>query len=98
MDCYDRILGYYQEIDEDFDSEGVKAWLGKFLVQLMAEFGRSPDYLRVRNCLILLVNLFFKQVDVPDHYHKQGTSMKKLNSKDKQELESLLRAEFNNFN
>ena len=98
MDCYDRILGYYQENTEDFDSESVKTWLSQFLVQLMTEFGRSPDYLRVRNCLILLVNLFFKQIDTPDHYHKQGHSIKKLGPVEKAELESLLRAEFNNFN
>ncbi|MHA1149975.1 MAG: hypothetical protein ACTSR8_17190 [Promethearchaeota archaeon] len=98
MDCYDRILSYYHEKTEDFDSDVVKVWLNKFLVQLMSEFSRNPNYLRLRNCLLLLVNLFFKQIDVPDHFHKQGKSIKKLSSADKAELERLLRAEFNNFN
>lgn len=94
MDCYDRLISFYNEND-NVDSDSAKVWLNSFLLRLMREFSERPDYNRVRNCLIILVNLFY-QVDSPDHYHKKGKSTSELNKDDRDVLASLLKDALNN--
>ena len=96
MDCYDKILSYYEQ-HEDLASDSSRVWLHKFLVKLMHEFNKAPDYLRVRNCLILLVNLFFN-IEFPDHYHNKGDEPEKLRQEDRDLYLQLLRQEIDENN
>lgn len=94
MDCYDELLKYYNE-NETFDSDQMRVWMNQFLIKLMKEFHEADDHLRVRNCLILLVNLFFN-ISYPDHYHKKGETVKKLKEHDRSVYIKLLKKELNN--
>ena len=58
----------------------------------MREFSTHPNYLRIRNCLLLLVNLFFDK-EHPDHYHTKGNSSKNLSKHDRLQFEKLIRKE-----
>lgn len=93
MDCYDKILRFYEE-NEAGEALIAKVWLNKFLVELMAALEDGTNETRIRNCLILLINLCFG-IEYPDHYHTKGKSDKKLSDNEKELLNSLLRSEMN---
>ncbi|MHA1726422.1 MAG: hypothetical protein ACTSXH_16560 [Promethearchaeota archaeon] len=57
-------------------------WIGRYLVKLMEKIDKEEHemekkYLLVRNCLILLINLFFG-IKYPDHYHAVGKPVNEL--------------------
>ena len=92
MDCYDEILSFYNNKYRSNDSSVL--WYNKYLVKLMKELTKSNNKLHVKNCLILLLNLFSR--NVPDHYHNHGKLVKDLNKKEGKVFLELLKSEFNN--
>jgi len=96
MDCIDKILGFYKEKDVQ-EEQDVIIKVGKILIELMADLkGVKKNYLKVRNCLILVINLFF-DVENVDHYHLQGKSRDNLSQDETKVLSELLKSELNNF-
>jgi len=98
MDCLDEILIYYEN-RESHKSRAIKTWISHILVDLMRDLeGDDPhNYLRVRNCLLLLVNLFF-DIESPDHYHSQGIPIHQITEKDKIKFIEILKSEITNCN
>jgi hypothetical protein len=84
-------------ISEDADSVDMKKiWLSKLLVKLMTSFNNNQtDELNLKNCLILLVNLFSDNYG-PDHYCSSGKDVNNLPSNEKSRFKEILTAEFLN--
>ncbi len=92
MDCYDQILDLYGKREELQESQLV---IGQILISLMRDLNEPSNYLRVRNCLILFLNLFFN-FEAPDHYHKKGKSSMNLSKIERKNYMDLLSGEFCN--
>jgi len=97
MDCIDKILNFYNQKDDQKEQE-VKAKIGKVLIELMEDLKEPEErnYLRVRNCLILLINLFL-DVESVDRFHLQGKSRDDLSKEETEDLSELLKSEVNNY-
>ena len=93
MDCIDKILDFYKN-QETYKINGVKIRLGKMLIEIMKDLDNPSNLFRVRNCLILLINLFF-DVDFPDHLHKQGKPLGDLSEDELNIVYDLLKSELN---
>ncbi|MFX0105902.1 MAG: hypothetical protein ACFE75_10455 [Candidatus Hodarchaeota archaeon] len=86
-DCFDKILDIYTNSE-------VKRY--KALIKLMKDLDKEiSNALRVRNCLILLVNLCFNP-ESPDYAYNKGKSPQELSEQEKFEMLELLRFEFKN--
>jgi len=86
-DCIDKIL----EICENSEIKRYQA-----LIELMKDLDKEiSNAIRVRNCLILLVNLCFNP-DSPDYAYNKGKKPKALSGQEKIQMLELLRCEFNN--
>ncbi|TKJ23899.1 MAG: hypothetical protein CEE43_01675 [Promethearchaeota archaeon Loki_b32] len=86
-DCFDKIL----EICENSEIKRYKA-----LIKLMQDLDKEiSNAIRVRNCLILLVNLCFNP-DSPDYAYNKGKSSESLSAEERVEMLELLKCEFNN--
>jgi len=98
MDCLDEILIYYENI-ESHRSRANKTWISHILVDLMRNLeDKSPkNNLRVRNCLLLLVNLFF-DVEHPDHYHSLGIPIHQISEQERIKFVEILKSEITNCN
>ena len=98
MDCLDEILIYYEN-KESQRSRAIKAWISHILVDLMVDLEEDnpENYLRVRNCLLLLINLFF-DVEHPDHYHSQGISIHQITEQERIKFIEILKSEITNCN
>jgi len=96
MDCIDKILNFYNHKDDQKEQE-IKVKIGKVLIELMEDL-KEPDrnYLRIKNCLILLINLFF-DVESVDRFHLQGKSRDDLSKEETETLSELLKSEVNNY-
>lgn len=96
MNCIDKILSFYKDKDVQEEQE-VKVKIGKILIELMEDL-KEPErnYLRVRNCLILLINLFL-DVESVDRFHMQGKSRDDLSEEETKTLSELLKSEVNNY-
>jgi hypothetical protein len=94
MNCLNEILDYYQN-KGTLKSQATKTWISHILINLMGnlEEDNPKNYLKVRNCLILLINLFFN-IEHPDHYHSVGTSVQKISNKERKEVIEILKSEF----
>jgi hypothetical protein len=98
MDCLDEILIYYEN-KESSGSRATMSWISHILVDLMGDLEENnpESLLKVRNCLLLLVNLFF-DIEHPDSYHSQGISIHEITEKEKIKFIEILKSEINNFN
>ncbi|MFX0003650.1 MAG: hypothetical protein ACFE9C_04005 [Candidatus Hodarchaeota archaeon] len=86
-DCFDKILEIYENSE-------VKRY--KALINLMKELDKEiSNAIRVRNCLILLVNLCFNP-ESPDFSYNRGKSPRELSKDELFEMRELLRCEINN--
>ncbi len=86
-DCFDKILEIYENSE-------VKRF--KALIKLMKDLDKEiSNAIRVRNCLILLVNLCFSP-ESPDFSYNRGKSPHELSKDETCEMHELLRSEFNN--
>ena len=94
MTCIDNILEYYEN-KEQVDSFKAKVWISNILIRLMSELEAGiMNYLEARNCIILLLNLFFN-FEGPDNYTKRGKSSQDLTENEKAQLFDLLKLELN---
>ena len=92
--CIDRILEFYENQKLINTPQG-RIFLSQVIIRLMKELDEGhSNFLEVRNCLILLLNLF-TNIEAPDHYHSKGKSVEELTEKEKRELFGLLKSEIN---
>ena len=95
MDCISQILEFYNmSISEENHSpdDMNKVWLSKLLIKLMQHFNEGQlDDLNLRNCLILLVNLFSDTYG-PDHYCRSGKNVRDLPPEDSRRERKIRRA------
>jgi len=98
MKCLNEILDYYGN-KETLKSQATQIWINHMLINLMGNLEKDnpKNYLKVRNCLILLVNLFFN-IEHPDHYHSIGIPIQKISNKERKEVIEILKSEFNHCN
>ena len=94
MDCIDKILEFYNN-KEIHNYPEIKIRLGKILIELMNQLNEPENLIRVQNCLILLINLFF-DIESPDYLHNQGKSINDLSEGELKTVTDLLRSELNN--
>jgi len=86
-DCFDKILDIYENSE-------VKRY--KALISLMKDLDKEiSNAIRVRNCLLLLVNLCFNP-ESPDFSYNRGKSPRELSRDETFEMHELLRCEFKN--
>ncbi|MHA2034984.1 MAG: hypothetical protein ACW98X_01035 [Promethearchaeota archaeon] len=86
-DCFDKIL------EANSKSEVTKY---KVIIELMKDLENGlSNALRVRNCLIFLLNLSFNDAH-GDYLDRIGKRSEELNEEDKFEMYKLLRWECNN--
>ena len=97
MDCVSQVLEFYnskvssKEI-EDRDKKSL--YLSKLLIRVMNCFSEERiDSLELRNCLLILVNLF-SNVPGPDNYCNRGRSAESLPVEEKAHFKALLFDEF----
>jgi hypothetical protein len=97
MDCINQILSFYNDTasKENQDSQEVKVWSLNTLRRLMETLNSEKDHLRVKNCLLLVLNLFF-DLDSPDNLSTKGKSAKELSSAERRQMCDLLKMELNN--
>ena len=99
MDCVGQIIDFYNRniAGEDVNPVDMnKVWLSKLLIKLMTSFNENrTDKLNLRNCLILLVNLFSNSYG-PDHYCRSGKNVIDLPPDEKSCLKDILKKEFLN--
>jgi hypothetical protein len=99
MDCVENILDFYNRKSKDEEiglSQFNKVWLSNLLIKFMHNFnsGRTND-LELKNCLILLVNLFSNN-DSPDNYNHRGKNTQELGEKERGDYKEILKSEFLN--
>ena len=91
--CIDRILEFYEDQTLVKTPQG-KIHLSKILIRLMRELDEGhTNILEVRNCMILLLNLL-TNTEAPDLYQSKGKSIEDLSEKERRQLFSLLKSEF----
>lgn len=94
MDCIDQILEFYNN-KEIHKYREIKIRLAKILIELMNDLNEKGNLIRVQNCLILLINLFF-DLESPDYLHNQGKSKNDLSEDELDIMYDLLHSELNN--
>ena len=95
-DCIDKVLEYYNKQQDDvrFEEESEK-WIhnSECLMKLMNLLDKNAkNYMKIKNCLILLLNLCF-DVKNADLYQGRGKSSKDLTVIEKQSYKDLLKEE-----
>ena len=99
MDCVSHILDFYNSklSEEDIDLDQFnKVWLSNLLIKLMRNFAEhKTNDLELRNCLVLLVNLFSPN-ESPDHYNSKGKCAHDLMDDERMDFKAILRNEFLN--
>ena len=90
IDCINEILDFHRH-EPDLNSETAKKWLSSALIRLMSDFRDDDNHLRIRNCLILLINLFFGHDE--DYIHQSGKSTCNLSENEKHVLLDVLMTE-----
>ncbi|MFX0008088.1 MAG: hypothetical protein ACFFA7_08265 [Promethearchaeota archaeon] len=86
-DCFDKILEIYENSE-------IKQY--KALINLMKELDKEiSNAIRVRNCLILLVNLCFNP-ESPDFSYNRGKSPHELSKDEISAMHELLKFELTN--
>ncbi|MFW9950577.1 MAG: hypothetical protein ACFFKA_10705 [Candidatus Thorarchaeota archaeon] len=97
MDCVASILDFYNNriIEENVNSKMLSGvHLSNILIKVMKNFSEGKtDELELRNCLILLVNLF-SDYDSPDHYNDKGKNVKEIVNEEKSKYIEILKEEF----
>ncbi|MFX0057610.1 MAG: hypothetical protein ACFE85_00465 [Candidatus Hodarchaeota archaeon] len=96
MDCIAQILQFYERKlkDEKINSQMNKVWLSNLLIKLMMSFNGKANSIELRNCLILLVNLFSDH-DSLDHYNGKGKCLAELSENERIKFKKTLLNEFN---
>ena len=94
MDCINQILSFYNDIvsKESQESQEVKVWSLNAVRRLMENLNSEKDHLRVKNCLLLVINLFFN-LESPDILYNKGKSSKDLSNKERSQMCDAIRME-----
>jgi len=88
-DCFDKILKIYD------NNETMKY---KLLIEIMKDLDKEiSNTLRIRNCLIFLINLCFNP-KYPDYLDSKGKRPRELSEEEKLNMYDILKCEFNNQN
>ncbi|MFW9772991.1 MAG: hypothetical protein ACFFA2_09275 [Promethearchaeota archaeon] len=100
MDCIAQIMEFYHKKAKEASTpiQFNKVYLSNLLIKLMRNFNgkvTKEENLQLRNCLILLINLFSTD-DTPDHYNKKGKRANKLTGTEKNLYREILTNEFLN--
>ena len=99
MDCVNSVLDFYnsKSNEEDIDlPQFHKVWLSNLLIKIMNNFAeQKTNELELRNCLVLLVNLFSEN-ESPDHYNLKGKSSQDLAEEERIDFKEIMRNEFLN--
>ncbi|MFX1273569.1 MAG: hypothetical protein ACFFBP_14890 [Promethearchaeota archaeon] len=93
MNCINKILEFYYEKGrvKDLNSDSVKIWYSNMLRTLTSQnLTNEKDYLRVKNCLILLINLF-SGIDDIDHYNLKGKGYLELSKLERNKMNEAIR-------
>ncbi len=76
----------------DLNSDSVKIWFSNMVRSLTSvKLTREKDSIRVRNCLILLINLFTGISEI-DHYNLKGKGSIELSKIEKNEMYEAIKA------
>ncbi|MFX0042431.1 MAG: hypothetical protein ACFE8L_05935 [Candidatus Hodarchaeota archaeon] len=85
-DCIKKILEIYDR------SETTKYFI---LIKLMRDLKEnSSDILKIRDCLLLLINLCF-DLGCPDDFNNKGKRVHQLSEKEKSQMCNILKIELN---
>jgi len=97
MDCINQILSFYNEntSKENPESQEVRVWSLNTVRRLMESLNSEKDHLRVKNCLLLVLNLFFN-LESPDNFCNKGKSSKELSKRERSQMCESLKMELNN--
>ncbi|MBD3256230.1 MAG: hypothetical protein GF383_14120 [Candidatus Lokiarchaeota archaeon] len=90
MEYYDRIIKTYEK--RKFPTKFIDIWCGKFILELLKENTKPNIGLIQKNCLILLINLFYKKE--PDLYNRSGVCSQVLDKNKKNRFITILKSEF----
>ncbi|MFX1410233.1 MAG: hypothetical protein ACFFA6_07765 [Promethearchaeota archaeon] len=86
-DCIKKILEIYD------NSEVTKYFI---LIKLMRDLKEnSSNILKIRDCLLLLINLCF-DLGCPDDFNNKGKIVRQLSEKEKSQMCKILKIELNN--
>lgn len=95
-ECIDMILKYYEDhCQGDTFEVNNEVWIhnARYLRELMKTLDEGVEnYNRIKNCLILLINLCFG-IDKADIYNSKGKMAAELSNLEKENFRSLLREE-----
>lgn len=97
MDCLTRVLEFYDKKEKEGinQSDLNRLWLSNLLIKLMSKFNGNSSSSELRNCLILLVNLFDNN-NGADHYNNKGKSLEELSRGEKSIFKEIMTSEFMN--
>ena len=93
MTCINKILEFYYKKGrvKDLNSDSVKIWYSNMLRKLTSEnLTDENDYLRIKNCLILMINLF-TGIDEIDHYNMKGKGSLELSKFERNKMHDEIR-------
>lgn len=97
-DCYDKILTlYHEKLGENIVEINNETWVlnSDYLRKIVDQLdNKINNYEKMKNCLILLINLCFG-IEDPDHYTSKGKSFKDLSNSEKEDYKTLLKTETN---
>jgi hypothetical protein len=97
MDCINQILSFYNDVERkaNQESQEVRAWSYNTMRRLMESLNSEEDHLRVKNCLLLVLNLFFN-LEPPDDLSNKGKSAKDLSNTERRQMCDSIKMALNN--
>ena len=97
MDCLTRVLEFYEKKEKEglVQSDLNRLWLSNLLIKIMSKSNGNSDSLELRNCLILLINLFDNH-DCADHYNNKGKAVEELSQGEKYTFKKIMSSELMN--
>lgn len=99
MDCVSQILEFYNSkvTTKEIENRDKKSlWLSVLLIRVMTNFAEERiDDSELRNCLVVLVNLF-SNVPSPYNYYNKGINPQDLPNEEKNHYKEILLGEFAN--
>ena len=94
MDCLTRVLEFYDKKEKEglCQSDLNRVWLSNLLIKIMSKFNGNSNSSELRNCLILLVNLFDSN-EGADHYINKGKALEELSQGEKSIFKQIMESE-----
>ena len=93
MDCYDEILSIYNS-NKTISDLSIEHWVNYYYIKLMRSYLKDRNILYIKNCLILLLNLFV--IEPPDFYFNIGKTIDELTKVEEVKFLELMKSEFLN--